>query len=81
MQSGAYQNHVNAELERETRLATSLGTVLRDYVREREADCTRGDIQQSHLDQICVQLRRLRPLHEVDVADLTDNISKTLLTP
>ena len=73
MQSGAYQNYVKAELERDSRLATSLGTVLRDYVKEREADCTRGDIQQSHLDQICVQLRHLRPLHEVDVADLTDN--------
>ena len=73
MMSGKYQARINAELEKEIRLATSLGTVLRDYVKEREADCTRGDIQQSHLDQICVQLRRLRPLHEVDVADLTEN--------
>ena len=73
MMSGKYQARINAELEKEIRLATSLGTVLRDYVKEREADCARGDIQQSHLDQICGQLRRLRPLHEVDVADLTDN--------
>ena len=73
MMSDEYQARVRAELEKEIRLTRSRGTLLRDWVNEREADCARGDIQQGHLDQICAQLRHLRPLHEVDVANLTDN--------
>ena len=72
MMSGEYQARVRAQVDKEVSLATSLGTVLRNYVKEREADCARGDIQPAHLDAICTQLRHLRPLHNVDVADLTD---------
>ena len=73
MMSGEYQARVRAQVEKEVSLATSLGTVLRDYVKEREADCARGDIQQSHLGHIFTMVRRSWPLHEVDVANLTDN--------
>lgn len=64
---------MRAQVEKEVSLATSLCTVLRDYVTERKADCARSDIQQSHLGYIFMMVRWSWPLHEVDVANLTDN--------
>ena len=69
--TGFYQQKVREAQAAKGKEKTTFITAVRAYEKERERDFARGDIQRSTLDTYLTQLRRLKPLYDLDCADLT----------